>query len=91
MKTKNGHILTFSDEMQISALLCFATCDWFCPMMSQMSCELFVIICKSTKVSFEKLVSVKIIESFIYTARFLYTYSVLVCTERKRLHELCVL
>ena len=34
MKTKNGHILTFSDQMQIFALLCFATCDWFCPMMS---------------------------------------------------------
>ena len=36
MKTKNEHILTFSDKMQISAILCFATCDWFCPMMSHM-------------------------------------------------------
>ena len=34
MKTKNGHILTFSDKMQICAVSCFATCDWFCPMMS---------------------------------------------------------
>ena len=34
MKTKNGHILTFSEKMQISAILCFATCDWFCPMTS---------------------------------------------------------
>ena len=34
MKTKNGHILTFSKKMQISAILCFATCDWFCPMTS---------------------------------------------------------
>ena len=34
MKTKNGHILTFSDKMQISAILCRATCDWFCPMTS---------------------------------------------------------
>ena len=36
MKTKNGHILTFSDTLQISAHLCFAACDWFCPMMSQL-------------------------------------------------------
>ena len=36
MNTKNGHILTFSEKMQISAILCFATCDWFCPMTSQM-------------------------------------------------------
>ena len=36
MKTKNGHIFTFSEKMQISAILCFATCDWFCPMMSHM-------------------------------------------------------
>ena len=35
MKTKNGHILTFSEKMQISAILRFATCDWFCPMTSQ--------------------------------------------------------
>ena len=35
MKTKNGHILTFSEKMQISAISCFATCDWFCPMTSQ--------------------------------------------------------
>ena len=34
MKTKNGHILTFSDKMQISVLSCCATCDWFCPMTS---------------------------------------------------------
>ena len=34
MKTKNGHILTFSYKMQISAILSFATCDWFCPMTS---------------------------------------------------------
>ena len=27
--------MTFSEKMQISAILCFATCDWFCPMMSQ--------------------------------------------------------
>ena len=37
MKTKNGHILTFSEKMQISAILCLATCDWFCPMTSQIS------------------------------------------------------
>ena len=37
MKTKNGHILTFSEKMQISAILCFATCDWFCPMTSHIS------------------------------------------------------
>ena len=37
MKTKNGHILTFSEKMQISAILCFATCDWFCPMTSQIT------------------------------------------------------
>ena len=37
MKTKNGHILTFSEKMQISAISCFATCDWFCPMTSQLS------------------------------------------------------
>ena len=36
MKTKNGHILTFSEKMQISAILCFATCDWFCPMTSHL-------------------------------------------------------
>ena len=35
MKTKNGHFLTLSEKMQISAILCFATCDWFCPMTSQ--------------------------------------------------------
>ena len=35
MKTKNGHILTFSEKMQISAFSCCATCDWFCPMTSQ--------------------------------------------------------
>ena len=35
METKNGHILTFSDKMQICAVSCFATCDWFCPMTSQ--------------------------------------------------------
>ena len=35
MKTKNGHILTLSEKMQISAILPFETCDWFCPMMSQ--------------------------------------------------------
>ena len=35
MKTKNGNILTFSDKMQISAILCFL-CDWFCPMMSHL-------------------------------------------------------
>ena len=28
MKTKNGYILIFSEN-----ILCFATCDWFCPMM----------------------------------------------------------
>ena len=38
MKTKNGHILTFSEKMQISAILCFATCDWFCPMTSLYVC-----------------------------------------------------
>ena len=36
MKTKNGHILTLSEKMQISAILPFETCDRFCPMMSQM-------------------------------------------------------
>ena len=36
MKTKNGHILTFSEKMQISAILRFATCDWFCPMTSHL-------------------------------------------------------
>ena len=36
MKTKNGHILTFSVKMQITAVSCSATCDWFCPMTSQM-------------------------------------------------------
>ena len=36
IKTKNGHILTFSGKKQISAILCFATCDWFCPMTSHM-------------------------------------------------------
>ena len=36
METRNGHILTFSDKMQICAVSCFATCDWFCPMTSQM-------------------------------------------------------
>ena len=40
MKTKNEHILTFSEKMQISAILCFATCDWFCPMTSHIiKCE----------------------------------------------------
>ena len=34
MKTKYEHILTFSEKMQISAILCFATCDWFCLMTS---------------------------------------------------------
>ena len=34
MKTKNEHILTFSDKMQISTVSCFATCDWFCLMTS---------------------------------------------------------
>ena len=34
METKNGHILTFLDTMQICAVSCFATCDWFCPMTS---------------------------------------------------------
>ena len=24
----------FQKKMQISAILCFATCDWFCPMTS---------------------------------------------------------
>ena len=37
MKTKNGHILTFSEKMQFSAILCFATCDWFCPMTSHIT------------------------------------------------------
>ena len=36
MKTKNEHILTFSEKMQISAILCLTTCDWFRPMTSQM-------------------------------------------------------
>ena len=36
MKTKNGHILTFSDKMQICTVSCFTTCDWFCPMTSHM-------------------------------------------------------
>ena len=36
MKTENGHILTFSDKMQICAVSCFVTCDWFCPMTSHM-------------------------------------------------------
>ena len=35
MKTKNGDIFTFSEKMQISEILCFATCDSFCPMTSQ--------------------------------------------------------
>ena len=35
MKTKNQYILTFSENMHISAILCFATCDWFCSIMSQ--------------------------------------------------------
>ena len=42
MKTKNGYILTFSEKMQISAILCFATCDWFCPMMSHIKGLLFM-------------------------------------------------
>ena len=29
-----GHILTFSEKKQISAILCFATYDWFCPITS---------------------------------------------------------
>ena len=37
MKTKNGHILTVSHKMQICAVPCFATCDWFCPMTSQIT------------------------------------------------------
>ena len=36
LKTKNGHILTFSEKMPICAILCFTTCDWFCPMTSHM-------------------------------------------------------
>ena len=28
METKNGHILTFSDKMQICAVSCFATCGF---------------------------------------------------------------
>ena len=43
MKTKNGHILTFSEKLQISAILCFATCDWFCPMMSHLYFEFMFI------------------------------------------------
>ena len=45
MKTKNGQILTFSENMQFSAILCFATCDWFCPMTSHInSNEVFQLI-----------------------------------------------
>ena len=43
MKTKNGHILTFSYKMQISALLNFATCDWFCPMSSHLTMMLHFV------------------------------------------------
>ena len=39
MKTENGHILTFSDKMQICAVSCFVTCDWFCPMTSHLNLE----------------------------------------------------
>ena len=44
MKTKNGHILTFSEKMQISAILCFITCDWFCPMTSHFMAQ-SIIFC----------------------------------------------
>ena len=47
MKTKNWHILTSSDKMQICAASCFATCDWFCPMMSQIS-FLYLLKCCTT-------------------------------------------
>ena len=30
MKTKNNIFFTFLDKMQFSAILCFATYDWFC-------------------------------------------------------------
>ena len=36
MKSKNAHILTFSDKMQVCAVSCFAACDWFCPMRSHL-------------------------------------------------------
>ena len=36
MKSKNGHILTFSDKMQVCAVSCFAACDWFRPMRSHL-------------------------------------------------------
>ena len=49
MKTKNGHILTFSEKMQISAILCFATCDWFCPMTSQMIYHVYLFAHEDTK------------------------------------------
>ena len=49
MKTKNGHILIFSDKMQICAFLCFATCDWFCPMTSHKSLVINPSVGKSYK------------------------------------------
>ena len=48
MKTKNGNILTFSEKMQISAILCFTTCDWFCPMTSQLFRPKFVLFPKNS-------------------------------------------
>ena len=48
MKTKNGHILTVSHKMQICAVSCFATCDWFFPMTSQILFDLLrsVLTCE---------------------------------------------
>ena len=50
MKTKNGHILTFSEKMQISAILCFATCDWFCPMTSQMYMLIVLLVAEKYRI-----------------------------------------
>ena len=41
--------------MQISAILCFATCDWFCPMMSHIE-AIFIEIDKNQMSSLKNIV-----------------------------------
>ena len=37
IKTKNNTFLTFLDKMQVFAILCFVTYDWFCADGSHMT------------------------------------------------------
>ena len=68
MKTKNAHILTFPDKIQISIFypLCFATCDWFCHMTSQISkLSLDLVFLLKIKVDYQYVCTKEIFLKFI--------------------------